>query len=699
MPALSDRPARPRRSIGHVILAVAVVAAVTLIVQWPVLQTGAICFDDAEYLVQNPLVWHPSAANAWRFLREVLEPSTVHGYYQPLTMISLMLDYAAGGRPEHLAPFHRTSLILHAINAVLVTLLLYELFGHVWAAGLIGLLFGVHPMTVETIAWIGERKTVLAAFFTLLALLSYVSYARGRGRWWYVLCAVLFVLALMAKPTATPLPVCLLLLDVWPLKRLDRKAVLEKVPLLVVAAVSAWITYESQKRTAVTVLPSRQEWWHIPLLLGHNIVFYLERIVWPVHSSAHYMMPLRIAPGDGPFAVGLAGTIVLVAALLVSLRWTRAAAVGWLYFFVALLPTMNVIGFTNVIAADKFAYLPAVGLMLPLAGLIAWLWDKVRRPSPAVRRGLIVAGAVAALAGLSACTRAYIDQWSSTKRLFTYMLQLSPDSPTLHLFLGKELADKEGRYREAIEHYRQTLRVAPNFEIAHQELGLALANIGQFDEAIRHYRTAIKIKPDCYEAQNNWGNALVNKHELAEAIRHYREAVRIRPGAADARYNLANALVAVGQTAEAIDQYEAALASDPSHAKAHKNFGTVLLQLGRRAEAVSHYREALRLWPGWWDVANQLALMYADPQDSSLYNLDEALRFAEIACRTTDRREPTPLATLAIVQMRAGRPAEARRTADEALAVARAGGNETVVRQIEQRLHQGLAGSRPADQP
>ena len=676
-----------------------VVAAVTVVVQWPVQQAGAICFDDSEYLVQNPLVQHPGAANAWRFLREVLEPSSVHGYYQPLTMISLMLDYAAGGRPEHLTPFHRTSLILHTLNAALVTLLLYELFGHIWAAGLIGLLFGVHPMTVETIAWVGERKTVLAAFFALLALLSYVHYARGRGRGWYALCAGLFVLALLAKPTATPLPLCLLLLDAWPLKRLSRKAVIEKVPLLVIAAVSAWITYESQKRTAVTVLPSREEWWHIPLLLGHNIVFYLQRMVWPVHSSAHYMMPLRIAPSDGRFAIGLAGTIVIVAALLASLRWTRAAAVGWLYFFVAIFPTMNVIGFTNVIAADNFAYLPAVGLMLPLTGLIAWWWDQARWPWSAVRRGMIVAGAAGALAGLSICTRAYIDQWADSERLFQYMLRLSPDSPTLHLFLGKKLADKGGRYREAIEHYRQTVQAAPDFEMGQMELGFALAKVGQLDEAIQHYRTAIKIKPDYYEAQNNLGNALTQKGEVAEAIQHYRKAVGIRPGAADARYNLANALIAVGQTAEALEQYQAALANDPAHAQAHKNFATALLQLNRRAEAASHYREALRLWPGWWDVANQLAWMYADPQDRALYNLNEALRFAEIACRITGRREPTPLATLAIMQARAGRLAEARRTADEALAAARSRGNQTVLNEIEQRLQRELAGSRPADRP
>ncbi|HSW47423.1 MAG TPA: tetratricopeptide repeat protein [Phycisphaerae bacterium] len=676
--------------------AMLVVAAVTLLGQWPATRAGAICFDDIEYMVENPLVLRPSAANAGRFLGEVLEPSTVHGYYQPLAMISLMLDVAMGGGPKDLAPFHRTSLLLHATNAAMVVLVLYLLLGHLWAAGILGIFFGLHPMTVETIVWVGERKTVLAALFALPAIVAYVRYVRTQKRGWYVACAVLFVLALMSKPTATPLPVCLLLLDVWPLKRLSRKAILEKIPLLIIALVSAWITYESQKRTAITVLPGRETWWHIPLILSHNIVFYLWRILWPAGSSAHYPMPATISPGDAAFALGMVGTVVLLPLLIVSLRWTRSAAVGWLYFFIAIFPTMGVIGFTNVIAADKFAYLPGIGLMLPAACAIAWLWDKASRPAPRVRRAAIAVATSAISLALAVGSRAYITQWDNTEKLFRYMLTLYPDAPTPRLFLGKELAD-QGRDAEAIDEYRRTLKLAPTFEIAHTNLGLLLVKHGKIDEGIRHHREALRLRWDFYEAQSSLGNALMKKEETAQAVKHYREAVRIRPKAADGHYNLANALVATGDVPGAVEQFELAIECNPDHAQAHKNYGIVLLQAGRRAEAVRQYAEALRLNPAWWDVANQLAWLHADSAAPALYDLPRAIRHADQACRTTGRREPVPLGTLAILLARAGRVDEARAVAGQAVDLARTRGDEALVRKIAERFQQEMdkAASRP----
>ena len=234
------------------------VAVLVVAVHWPALSAEVYTFDDTQYLTENPLVQNPSWAAAGRFLREVLEPSTVNGYYQPLSMISLMLDHATGGRVSNFRPFHRTSLGLHVANTALVIVLLYLLLRRAWAAAMVGLLFGLHPMTVEPIAWIGERKTLLAAFFALWSLVAYVGYARRGSRTWYRTCLALFVLALMSKPTTTPLPVLMLLLDYWPLRRLNRRAILEKFPLLLIAAVSAWITFESQRRTAAVALPTEK---------------------------------------------------------------------------------------------------------------------------------------------------------------------------------------------------------------------------------------------------------------------------------------------------------------------------------------------------------------------------------------------------------------------------------------------------------
>ena len=264
---------------------IAIVCGAVVVVHYPALSAQAISFDDSQYLSNNTLVQNPSWGSARRFLTEVLEPSTVGGYYQPLTMISLMLDCGMGGSDDNLMPFHRTSLILHTANTFLIVVLLYLLFGNAVIAAAVGLLFGLHPMAVETIAWVGERKTLLAAFFALWSLIFYARYASKNSWVTYACCLAAYVLALMSKPTSTTLPVVMLLMDFWPLKRLSRRAVLEKIPFFTLVAISAVITYVSQSRTSITSLPTNYGIERIPFILCHNIVFYLYKIIWPVNLT------------------------------------------------------------------------------------------------------------------------------------------------------------------------------------------------------------------------------------------------------------------------------------------------------------------------------------------------------------------------------------------------------------------------------
>jgi len=242
---------------AQTVIIIAAVCVIVALVHWPALSAKALSFDDQQYLTKNVLVQNPGWRSAKRFLMEVLEPSTVAGYYQPLTMISLMADYAAGGRENNLRPFHITSLALHTVNTALIIVLLYMLFGNIWAAAAAGLLFGIHPMTVEPIPWVGERKTLLAAFFALWSLIFYVRYSRS-GSWKsYTGCFLMYLLALMSKPTSVALPAVMLLMDYWPLKRLKVKSVFEKLPLFVLGGIFAGITYVSQQRTCVAILPTK----------------------------------------------------------------------------------------------------------------------------------------------------------------------------------------------------------------------------------------------------------------------------------------------------------------------------------------------------------------------------------------------------------------------------------------------------------
>jgi tetratricopeptide (TPR) repeat protein len=601
-------PTRQKALLAALLILVGLATAGT---HWPALSARALSFDDDQYLTDNSLVQNVSLTSAWRFLTEVLEPSTVRGYYQPLTMISLMTDCALGGRPDNLMPFHRTSLILHIANTAMVIVLLCLLFGRVWIAAGVGLLFGVHPMTVETIPWVSERKTLLAAFFALLSLIFYVSYVRKDKGKFYVGSLAAYTVALMSKPTSLPLPVLMLLIDFWPLGRLDWRAVLRKLPFFIIGGIFAVITYASQSRTSLTLLPSQRSVVRILLILCHNIVFYFCKIVRPTNLSSHYPFPEPLALSNSVMLVGLVGTCVLIILLMISLRWTRGPLTGFLFFFAAILPTMQIIGFSNVIAADKFAYLPSFGLLMVLVPFTNWLVGSANISKKGIQR-IAIAAAILTLAVCEArATRQNLAYWRDTVSLNKHMLVVTPDAAPVLTNMGVALASQE-RYDEAIAYYRLALKNSPNFIFAHSYLGGALASQDKFDEAISHYRQALQIKSH-YKALkcsnlNNLGRALESQGKPDEAISYYRQALQIRPDSIETLSNLGIALAKQNDTREAIQYFVAALRTNPNDADTYLNLGKALAQQGRIAEAVEHYNEALRLKPDDVNAHNALGL-------------------------------------------------------------------------------------------
>ncbi len=516
------------RRIGLLAGLIVVVCAAVVVTHWPALSARAMMFDDEQYLTMNPLVQNPSWSSAQQFLTEVLEPSTVEGYYQPLTMISLMVDYALGGRDDNLMPFHRTSLALHAANTALVIVLLYLLFGQAWVAAGVGLLFGLHPMTVEPIPWVGERKTLLAAFFALWCLILYLRFVRKNNHRIYIVCLVMYLLALMSKPTSIMLPVLMLVLDYWPLGRWNKQAIEEKLPFFVLGGIFAVITFVSQSRTAIAVVPGIQSVNAIVLTLCHNIIFYPYKIVWPANLSSYYPYPEPLGLLKPMVLAGVVGTCILAHLLVTSLRRTRGVVAGWLFFFAAILPTMGVVRFSIVIAADKFAYLPSIGLLMIVALLLGW-FCRGGGKTAAMRRTTAVI-AVVILAGAEAvATRRHLAHWRDTVGLYKYMLTLAPDAPPLHAGLGLALG-KEGRVDEAISHYHRALQLKPDYVLAHNNLGNMLLAEGKLDDAIRHYRQVLQSRPDHPEAHNNLGSVLVKQGKIEEAISHYKEALESEPG-------------------------------------------------------------------------------------------------------------------------------------------------------------------------
>lgn len=636
------RPARdPAWLLAGLLILVAVAVGWT---HWPALSTRCVHFDDGMYWVRNRLVQNPGWESLGRFFGEVLKPSTVTGYYQPLTMASLMLDWARGARPDRMETFHQTGWALHVLNTVLVGALLYLVFGRAWAAALVALLFGVHPLSVEPVPWVSERKTLLAAFFTLWSLLGYVGWTRMRG--WpaglcYALVIVAFVLALLAKPTCTPLPILLLLLDFWPLRRLRWRAVAEKVPLLIIAGAAALITYLSQKNTAAAeIAPRGLSEYQVPLTLCHNIIFYPWKMLWPANLTSHYAFPMPFDLSQPAVLAGVIGTPVLLLVLLVSLRWTRALATGWLFFFLAILPTMGIVGFTNVIASDKYAYLPVVGLLLVLAAALAWVWRRLGRGAGGRgwRAALVIVLLAVGVAEARAA-RQYLEHWRDTEALYRYMLTRTPEAPTVLNHLGWELARQYERERarvgldapaekldEAIATFRHALRYADTWYEPHNNLGTALGNqadrlLGEgralqqqgrvsevdlklkaakalLDEAAGHFDAATRLRPQYALAWANLGGVRGRLGQREEAQRCYEEALRVDPACIDAHNGLAILLAEQGRFDEAAARFRAGMRANPYDFRAYVGLARVLLYEGKVDEAIAVLEAGDRAVPG-----------------------------------------------------------------------------------------------------
>lgn len=662
----STPTANARSPHGPLIFCLLLVAIATTFVFWPAISAKVVMFDDDQYLTDNPYVQAPSLRSAWIFLSEVLRPSTVGGYYQPLAMISLMLDCAMGGTPEDQRIFHITSLALHVVNTVLVGVLFFLLFRQVAPAALVSLLFGLHPMHVESIAWLSERKSVLAAFFAIASLIAYSQYTRSGdapsqnqkprvAR--YVICLVLFVLALLSKPTTTPLPVAMLLMDVWPFKRFSRRAILEKIPLFALAAVSAVITILSQRNTADITRPDDYPPAAVPLILCHNIVFYLRKLVWPNALSGFYPFPGAFTLATPAYLVGVIGTLALVVFLIASVRWTKAILVGWLIFFVMIFPTLGVIGFTAVIAADRFVYLPMIGLLLPLAG-----WMSVRWQGGIEGRRRAMAGvALLASAAMALGTRNYLSLWQDNEQFTRHMLRDAPNAASLRVAMG-HIELKKGRIAEAAEEFKAAVDAEPSFLGAKLNLVSALTKLGRAAEAEQLARKAVEMKPNapethtylamCLEAQNKLSEA-VQEHEKAlalrafdakthynlatalarsgrteEAIRHFTEALRIQPNHPRTMQNLAMTYFQAGRTDDAIEWFNNALRASPTMTKAAYQLGCAQMAAGRTTDAIASWREALRIDPGFLEALTDLAWLLATTSDNSIRNGAEAVQLA-----------------------------------------------------------------------
>lgn len=566
-------------------------AAVAFAVFYPALDYEFVNFDDDVYVTKNASVQGGLSARGVRYAFTSFDCSNWH----PLTWLSLELDASlwrkADGTPDS-SGFHQTSVLLHAANAALLFLALRALTGAYWRSAAVALLFAVHPLRAESVAWVAERKDVLSALFGLSALWAYASYVRRPSAWRYVAVAGPFTLSLLAKPMLVTLPCLFLVLDWWPLRRVEsvgrwRGLVVEKLPLFALAVASCVVTYVAQSRgTAVRDLEAIS-----PAVRAGNAVLsyvlYLGQTAWPAGLAVFYPHP-----GGGLSPAVAAGAAVSLAALTAGAVALRRRApyllTGWLWFSGTLVPVIGLVQVGDQARADRYSYFPQIGVLLAACWAAADLARQHRQAALAV-------GAVLA-AALAVATRIHLPVWHDSVALWRHDLSVTGPAPLPLKNLGVASAER-GDADTAVRCFREVVSLTPNSPQAHTDLGNQLARLNRFDEAAESFRAGCAARDDFAPAHTYLGCVLVLQGKPEEAKREHEKALRIDPEFSDAYGNLAAAELVLHELDGAVGHFRTAVRLRPNFVQAWCGLGDALLQQGRPDESLTALNEALRFDP------------------------------------------------------------------------------------------------------
>jgi len=711
------------------------------------LRYGFVNFDDDGYFSSN---YHVKAGLTWSGVSWAFRTGYASNWH-PLTWLSLMLDvelFGTGPSGPHL-----TNLILHAANAMLLFLLLKRLTGTLWPSAFVAVLFAIHPLHVESVAWVSERKDVLSGLFFMLTLLMYARYAQNCAksqvsgvRWLgsrdYWLAVLFFALGLMSKPMLVTLPFVLLLLDYWPLGRVTsdkwrvtrfripvpqlsslNHLLLEKLPFLLLSTASCVATVIAQREAIKSMIV-------LPFTLRLNnalvsVVTYITQMVWPANLAAFY--PYRF---DTPaWQITGAGVLLLFITVLAFRTAQRFPyfLVGWLWYLGMLVPVIGLVQVGGQAHADRYTYLPQIGLYLVIVWVIrdwtaGWRW---RRPALGM-------AAFSVVAVLMVCSLKQTAYWQSDESLWTHALACTSENYTAHNNLGYVLV-AQGQPAEAIKHYQEALAINPNYSEVINNLGTALLNQGRLDEAAKYYHRALEIYPDFAEAYNNLGILLTKQGQTVEAIEQYRKAIELNPSRAEFYNNLGNLLSKQGRTDEAIEQFQKALEVAPDNAKVRFNLANILTAKGRWDEVIEQYQQALKqmpdsihahyqlglalqsrskfaaaitqfqkvleLDPKHVTARNNLAWLLATCPENSLRDGKKAAELAQQAVQLSGGKSPEILDTLAAAYAEAGRFPEAVATAQRALDLSAVQNNKPLAEVIQNQLKLYEANSPYHEQP
>jgi Flp pilus assembly protein TadD len=578
-------------------------SAAVLFVYFQVWYFDFVSYDDLYYLKMSP---HVANGLTWAGAKWALTTFYFVNWH-PLTWLSYMLDIEFYGR--NAGGLHVTNAVLHAIAAVLLFRLLRRLTGAENPSAFVAAMFAVHPLHVESVAWVAERKDVLSAVFLMLALSAYGAYARRPGLGRYLLTAALFGLGLMSKPMLVTFPFLLLLLDFWPLRRFALpgdapdprqgtagRLVAEKAPLLLLSAASSCITVRAQSLnvTKLELLP-------ISLRVANaagSYVKYAAKTLWPVNLTVFYPYP-HVQSGWRMIACLLfLGAVSL--AVLREARRRPYLAVGWFWYLGTLVPVIGLVQTGEQSMADRYTYIPLIGLFI----MAAWAGRELAERRPDLRVPIRAAAACSILACMIAA-RAQAGYWRGDKELWTHALAVTRGNYVAESGLGTILLS-EGKLEQAIAHYEKAVAYEPLFAQNYNTLGVTLMRFGHVREALPYLLKAVTLRPGFAEARSNLGLALASLGEIDQAVAQYKEAMRLEPDYPEVQGNLAIALARKGRLDEALGLFHEALRLNPDFADGHYNLAVVLFQQGKTAEAAGHLRTAIRLNPDHADARAML---------------------------------------------------------------------------------------------
>lgn len=608
-------------------------ALATLITFWPSIRCDYISYDDPDFITSNPHVQQGLTAAGIKSAFTDVVASNWH----PVTMLTFVAGWQLWGYDP--AADHLFDILLHALNVVVLFLLVRRLTGTTWRSAAVAALFAFHPMRVESVTWIAERKDLLSALFFFLSIWIYADWTKTRRPWRYALLLVVFALGLMSKPMVVTLPFVLLLLDYWPLNRTSKngtaptlwKLIVEKLPLFAMSAASGIATVIAQKNSGSVV---QLEQWPLEQRFSNVVMVYwryVEMFIWPGKLGALYLPSAHWSMLW--VSVALLMLIFVSVAILLRARKTPVST-GWFWFLGMLVPVIGIVQVGSQSMADRYSYLPFIGLSFVVVWQIAdALQTKLSR---------VVAAALFVVAtGLYAFrANAQIAFWENSETVFTRMIELHPINPVAHNGLGAYYVNL-GHSKEAMAEFERAIEIVPNMTDAHNNLGTELARLQRDDEAIAHFRAALESNPrfemahnnlaKLYEKQRRYNDAIaefrkslevspnqfVAANELGvcyfqtgdiyDAIKMFSRAVELAKNNASARANLGKAYFAAKDYPAATEAYANAVALAPADADAQFHYGLLLAIENNPVEAERHLREALRLKPNFADAANALA--------------------------------------------------------------------------------------------